>query len=301
MTLDVSRFLLACAALAAALPLTQPSAEGHAGRTSGRVDWAAGRVVIESSVPIAGYADPRARFEAETESRAGLPGLFLSYAPALVISSWDTLGTAAAADPTLTASLAGIAGDGRLDGSSMSEDLATARLAWSFPLFGPGGVASLLVTHQVPSPLPRALGDVAAARYTGVVIYAADPLPSYGTSARRLPRPALFPRIFDDGMSLVLDKEMCDPASLLRWGMVAYAGDPADPGSAERVGSNPLRILARGVFGRNDTDLLIPRESARRLLASDENRRLLQEGRIVVVYRSVTTPLEQAAAAAPRP
>ncbi len=301
MTLDVSRFMLACAALAAALPLTQTSGEGLAGRTSGRVEWAAGRIVIERSVPVAGFADPRARFEAETETRGELPGLFLTYAPSLVISSWDTLGTASAADATLAGSLAEIAGDGRLDGSSMSEDLATARLAWTFPLFGPQGVASLLVTHQVPSPLPRALGDVAAGRYTGVIIYAAEPLPSYGTSQQRLPRPALFPRIFDEGMSLVLEKEMCDPASLQRWGMIEYASDPADPGPADRIGSNPLRILARGVFGRNDTDLLIPRESARRLLASDENRRLLLEGRILVVYRSVTTPLDPAAPRVPRP
>jgi hypothetical protein len=183
----------------------------------------------------------------------------------------------------------------------MSEDLSAARLAWTFPLFGPQGVASLFVTYEVPSPLPRALGDVAAGRYTGVVIYAAEPLASYGTSGQRLPQPALFPRIFDEGMSLVLDKEMCDPASLRRWGMVAYTSDPADPGPAERIGPNPLRILARGVFGRNDTDLLIPRESARRLLASDENRRLLLEGRILVVYRGVTTPLESAGPQPQRP
>jgi hypothetical protein len=299
MTLDVSRLIIASAALAAAL--TQASGDGLGGRTSARVEWAAGRIVIESSVAIAGFADPRARFEAETETRAELPGLFLAYAPSLVITSWDTLGGAADADPALAGALAGIAGRGTLDASRMSEDLSTVRLAWTFPLFGPDGVASLLVTHKLPFPLTRPLGDVPAGRYTGVVIYAAEPLPSWGTSAERLPRPALFPRIFDEGMSLVLDKEMCDPASLVRWGMVAYTDDPADPGPEDRIGQNPLRILARGVFGRNDTDLLIPAESARRLLATEENSRLLREGRILVIYRSVSTPLSQAAPPAPRP
>ena len=78
--------------------------------------------------------------------------------------------------------------------------------------------------------------------------------------------------------------------------MIAYTTDPSDRGPADRIGSNPLRILARGVFGRNDTDLLIPTESAHRLLATADNRRLLREGRILVVYRDVSPAL----AAAPR-
>jgi hypothetical protein len=49
------------------------------------------------------------------------------------------------------------------------------------------------------------------------------------------------------------------------------------------VGSNPLRILAREVFGLNPTDPVIDREDALKILSSENNRRLLREGRVVLV------------------
>jgi hypothetical protein len=48
------------------------------------------------------------------------------------------------------------------------------------------------------------------------------------------------------------------------------------------VGDRPLRIFARGVFGINPTDLIIDRSDAL-LIISEENRRLLSEGRVVIV------------------
>jgi hypothetical protein len=41
--------------------------------------------------------------------------------------------------------------------------------------------------------------------------------------------------------------------------------------------------MARGVFGRNATDLLLPREAARQLLSREGNRQLLREGRILII------------------
>jgi len=295
MTLDVCRFFV-LSWVALALLGTPAAGEASGSRSSGRVEWAAGRILIETIVAAAGFAHPRARFAAEREVEAAMPELFLRFAPSLAASSWDTVGGAADAREELVATLADLSRRGRLDRSEMSEDLRSVLLAWSFPLFGNGGLVSLLTTHETAFPLPRSLADAPSTRYSGVVIYAAEPVPAYGTTELRLPRPGLFPRIYDERMSLVLERGMCDPASLARWGMVAYSDDPAAPGPADRIGSNPLRILARGVFGRNDTDLLIARESAHRLLASEDNRRLLREGRILVVYSSASTVLEASAA-----
>jgi hypothetical protein len=49
------------------------------------------------------------------------------------------------------------------------------------------------------------------------------------------------------------------------------------------VGSNPLRIIARGVFGIDPTDPVIDRDDALLILSTENNRRLLREGRVVLV------------------
>ncbi len=260
-------------------------------RSSARAELAAGRIVIEAAGPAPAFAEPGARHRAERDLEAALPDLFLRFAPSLVVDSWHTLGALVQGSEAALASLSQIARRGTLEDSRMSEDLRSVHVAWSFPLFGRQGLVAGLVSHTVPLPVPRSLADAPTTRYSGLVIYAAEPLPARGTTEQRLPRPALFPRIYDTAMNLVLERLMCEPASLARWGMVAYTDDPSDPGPADRIGPNPLRVFARGVFGRNDTDLLIPAESADRLLSSEDNRRLLREGRILVVYRDVSPAL----------
>jgi hypothetical protein len=49
------------------------------------------------------------------------------------------------------------------------------------------------------------------------------------------------------------------------------------------VGPNPLRILAREVYGLRPTDPVIDIEDANTILANENNRRLLREGRVAVV------------------
>jgi hypothetical protein len=51
----------------------------------------------------------------------------------------------------------------------------------------------------------------------------------------------------------------------------------------ERVGDEPLKILAYEVFGTLRTDLVITRDDALRLLSRPENVRLITEGRVVIV------------------
>jgi hypothetical protein len=49
------------------------------------------------------------------------------------------------------------------------------------------------------------------------------------------------------------------------------------------VGPNPLRILAQGVYGTRPTDPVIDRDDAITIIANEENRKLLREGRVVIV------------------
>jgi len=87
-------------------------------------------------------------------------------------------------------------------------------------------------------------------------------------------------------MDPVLSPQMCDPQALRRWGVAAYAYSSLEEALApfeDRVGPTPLRTRARGVFGRNATDLLLSTEAARQLLSRAHNRDLLRDGRILII------------------
>jgi hypothetical protein len=77
---------------------------------------------------------------------------------------------------------------------------------------------------------------------------------------------------------------MCSPEALARWGMAGYLLHPDEAAAVTRVGLFPLRVAARGVFGDTPTDIVIPTDGARQLLTLEENRDLLREGRIAIVY-----------------
>ena len=64
-----------------------------------------------------------------------------------------------------------------------------------------------------------------------------------------------------------------------------FTGSPSglSPEITAVVGSHPLRIFARGVFGINPTDPIIGREDALQIISNEGNRALLREGRVAVI------------------
>jgi hypothetical protein len=278
---------LSCATLAmAAGPSPIVSEPGYT--VTGAVDWKTATL----SVQIAHALDPatpslvRAKGDAETDIDARLPD-FLSHALSLVIvDSAHTFGDMLASDASLFARVNDLAVAAPRAEVYLSTDFATLNVRYTIPLFGSGGIATPLLP-SVESPLRRRLGDVMTRVYTGLLIYAKGPLPEIGSTRMATVQPALFPRIWDEQMNLVLDKGMCSPASLARWGMVGYAQDLDDPAAAARVGAVPLRLAARAVYGEKGTDLVISADGAHQLLALPQNIALLREGKICVIYDSL--------------
>jgi hypothetical protein len=147
----------------------------------------------------------------------------------------------------------------------------------------------VLSQHTEPAPPARSIGWVPENDYTGVVIYAAEPLDHFDTGTRTLLEPTLFPGIYyreEDGSELYRLMESVNvlPEYLERWGAIGYTTDPYATSWHERVGNNPLRIMAIGVFGSYPTDPIIRKDEALQLLSTDRNRALLREGRVVIIY-----------------
>jgi hypothetical protein len=278
--------VLAIVAAAAAPVIAQDAAEpGQGLEVQRRVDWAAGRVTVEVTRPL----DPstpslvRAKADAETDLDQLLPGALSRALGPLTVDSSHVLSDYFTSDPGLFARLNDIAVHAQRTDLFLTTDFTSLVARYAIPLFGEKGIGFPLYPSKT-TPIRRRLGDVTTRAYTGLLIFARGPLPSAGTSRVAAARPALFPRIWDESMNLVLDKDMCTPESLTRWGMVGYSQSVDDPAADLRVGNVPLRLAARGVFGDNDTDIVISMDGARQLLALPENIALLQTGRIVIVY-----------------
>jgi hypothetical protein len=256
------------------------------------VDWATGRVVLTTRVAVAGQVDPRTRFRILRDLDRGAPEILLSALNSLTVDSWYTLRQLVEERRELIDEMRDFSLVTIRETSHYTTDLTAVEATHSLPLFGPSGLISHLITHKNALPTPDVLGAVAQIPATGLIIYAARPLPAYGTDRDATPVPAIFPRIFDEEMNLVLDREMCDPDALRKWGMVAYTTQTDERPHFPRIGPGPMRILARGVFGRNGTDLMIPTEAARRLLGTEQGRQILTQGRILVVYNQTNITLD---------
>jgi hypothetical protein len=273
-----------CAMIAAASPLLAQETDKGVEVTR-RLDWSAGRIVMEVTRAL----DPsipsliRAKSDAETALEQRLPEALWRALGPLVVDSSHMLSDYYAADPALYGRLNEIALRAQRTDLFLTTDFTSLVARYAIPFFGDQGIGSPFSPSKAV-PIRRRLGDVTTRAYTGLLIFAGGLLPTAGSSRTATARPALFPRIWDEQMNLVLDREMCTPESLARWGMVGYSQSVDDPRADLRVGNVPLRLAARGVFGDNDTDIVISTDGARQLLALPGNIALLREGRIVVVY-----------------
>lgn len=289
--LAASFLLLAQLALAQAKPgsesgrvvLDEP---GYSVRS--RIDWAAGVLHVEITHQLdPGTASiPRAKGDAESDVQMRLSGFLVTAISGVTVDSSHRYGELLQGDSALFGRLSGVAAGAQVEGMVLSDDFSKLIARYALPLFGQNGVASPLFPSRSVA-IPSRLGWVPTRPFSGLLIYAQGKLPAAGTSGTATAHPALFPRIFDEDMTLVLDKGMCSPEALARWGMVGYAASLDDSAALLRVGELPLRLVARGVFGDNDTDIVLPIEGVRQLLILPENRNLLKEGRIVIVYDSL--------------
>ena len=152
-------------------------------------------------------------------------------------------------------------------------------------------ISSMLLSHKRASPVLKTLIPVSTARHTGIVIIALDELPIYGMNSAAMPVPCLFPKIWDTEMNLIYDRNMLEPqfeGTIVRYTTAQNIFQKNPSGLSEElqkvVGDRPLRIFAQGVFGINPTDLIIERSDALSIISSEENRRLLSQGKVVFVF-----------------
>jgi len=170
---------------------------------------------------------------------------------------------------------------------ALSPDMKNITRSVTIPI---SSISSMLLNHRRASPVLKTLIPVSTAKYTGIVIIALDELPIHGMNSATMPVPCLFPKIWDTEMNLIYDRYMLEPqfeGVIVRYTTAQNIFQKNPSGLSEElqkiVGDRPLRIFAQGVFGVKPTDLIIERSDAMTIISSEENRRLLSQGKVVFV------------------
>lgn len=124
---------------------------------------------------------------------------------------------------------------------------------------------------------------VASREFSGIIIDARGSLSIQGEYIESEVFPCFFPKIWDEEMSCVFEKNLVQPNIITEKGMNGYHFSDDITDYESRVGSDPLYIKAKRVYGRNRTDPIISKKDALKILTIPENVKLLQEGKVVIL------------------
>lgn len=247
------------------------------------IDWEAQVLILELRVDLRSSekALPLIRAEVENQIRDNLPESFMEAVYSIPVDSSQVVGDKITADAAIFTLFHDLGDAGTRVYGRMNPEFTLFETRYDFSLFP--DFAKILIEHTrryKPEPM---LEFVPTTEYTGLVIFVPKELSVHGENGIASLKPSLFPRIFDENMRLVAEIEMMDPPVASARGMAIFTRNQQLRKYLGRVGEVPLITMARSLFGTNRTDLLIPTRAADRLLASEKNIQLLQEGRILII------------------
>ncbi len=252
-----------------------------------RAEWDAARFSsgISMDVEKAGIVMPADRGTAVNRINMNLPLLLKDALLSLPVDSSVNLGDAVLQGTITLSQLTNIIDEGKRTPSFFSAGMDSLNINHSIALSDIGG---LLVGHTVPYTPDTPLETVPSRPYTGIIIDARGNLPVQGEYTSAQTEPCFFPKVWDENMNLIYERNMVFPETAKRDGIVAYSDSIDEKEYRDRIGRDPLHITARKVYGINRTDPVISRADALKILGVPENLELLKNGRVVIL---IDTPL----------
>lgn len=256
---------------------------------TGSIKWE--RMELNAAVAVnlgsVGVRLPTGRIHAEEIITDEYPHLIRPYLLSIPVDSSTTLGDLLTQGEFSLQRTDTISLSARKIPPTLSLDLTVMSSQYTLNL---NKLSAALIRHSRPKDTMRVLIPTPVASYTGIIIIANEALPIHGRNTSSFTLPCIFPKIWDTSMNLIYERNMVDPEIVDT--MVKYVPPesifrPTPSGLEENlatlVGPNPLRIIARGVFGLRPTDPIIDLEDALLIISSEDNRRLLREGRVAIV------------------
>lgn len=212
----------------------------------------------------------------EMETPALLKDTFFS----IIVDSSERLGNSVERGQIQLADLNRIIDEGKKTPPYFSLDLSRISLSHTTSLVR---IGSLFLAHRTPYTPKTPLETVPSRPFSGILVDARGNLPVHGEYSDQPLVPCLFPRIWNTDMDLLYEKNMVSATVALQKGIVRYTSSPDETLYRDRIGTDPLRITAREVFGINHTDPVISRNDYLKIMGVPQNRKLLEEGKIVII------------------
>ena len=144
-------------------------------------------------------------------------------------------------------------------------------------------LSSPLIKHSQSYSPKAPIEQVTSRAYTGIIIDARGTLPIHGEFIKEQGEPCFFPKIWDETMELLYERNMTDSFIAQQKGIIAYDYSDDESRYLDIIGKDPLRIKARRLYGMNRTDPVISRNDALKILSIPENLELLRQGKVVIL------------------
>ncbi|WP_294428156.1 OmpA family protein [uncultured Treponema sp.] len=246
------------------------------------IDWSKSSFVSEVSLDTekAGISMPSGKRAAINFVEVKLPELIKDPLFSLYVNSSQQLGDLVLQDAITLDQLTKIIDEGKKSPGFFTDGTLTLKTTHSINLHE---ISSLMIKHHFPYKNAKPIENVASRAYTGIIIDARGELDVHGEFMSDSAYPCFFPQLWDENMNLIYERNMGNPEVEFKNGMLGYDWRDDESYYRNRVGSDPLRIKARKVYGHLRTDPVISREDALKILSVPENLKLLQEGKVVIL------------------
>ena len=248
-------------------------------------NWDSKEFIIEitNTVPMSEKSLPSLKSIIENENKIDLPYITLKGIEELTIDS-KTNGKEYITDhPNTIEAILDLAADFTKKSSIFSLDFKTLVSTYSINIYP--DIAGLFLNHSRTTAITPKLDFIATSSFSGIIIYVDTDLPLYGKHSTGSYTPCLFPRVYNEQLDVIVDPLMVNPEIIKKEGTVAYRTS-AKTLDLARIGNSPLKIKARGIFGINNTDLIISTRDSEKILSRKENLELIKQGKILIIYES---------------
>ena len=264
------------------LPNSMLSAQERTISATSTIHWETGKIysAITLDAQKRNISLPTGRGAAQQILEIETPNVLKDTFCSVLVNSSERLGNAVESGEIPLAGLNGIIDAGIKTPPFYSRDLKTVSRTHIVSL---AKLGSLFVTHKKAYEPKIPLETVPTRPYTGILIDARGPLSVHGENSKEAIIPCLFPKIWNAGFDLIYEKNMVKPEIAISDGIIHYSASTDESEYRDIIGLEPLRISAREVFGKNRTDPVISDNDSLKILSSAENRKLLLEGKIVIL------------------
>lgn len=251
------------------------------------VNWEKTVLQLDMTAPIEGESNqPTGRYKTEQYILRQTPVTTGEVLLPLKIDSWNTIGDLVRDEPVLLRKLENLSQTMKKIFTTATPDRKFLTVRYELPLFPT--IADLLIKHDKPFTYPLNPEYTANENFTGIVIYAGEKLPWQGTNDEEVYlEPCLFPRIFDSSLNEIHSIELTEPEVISKWGNAGFTQSLDINEISSRVGVYPFRTMARAIFGKNRTDLILSDRDVKMITTSEHNRELLRKGRVIIILPEV--------------